>query len=311
MSGGSEKYISELMQSISGDQQERKRIQEKCKLIERNILDGRCATQFRDRVDTTVDAVKEQVLLAAKREKSECQKKLREDIEYLQGDGELSVQEAQEAVDRWNDLSDELFSQLQSDIQMLLEDRLIDTANKLLEEYKEKLCSMAGFLDSGQLMDISVDPFRLIGVEKNDFQIDALVHNVQVEAGQEWVENTNKKWYKPWTWFQEKGFYRKIFKTEQRISNVDLQQAYLGSTEIALHKVIDDFAKFAKEQLDKIRTLYTEEFDRLDGVLKDKLKDLQDATTNEQAVAERILLAQSKCDWLKEIVEKVNSILEI
>jgi len=311
LSGGSEKYISELMQSISGDQQERKRIQEKCKLIERNILDGRCATQFRDRVDTTVDAVKEQVLLAAKREKSECQKKLREDIEYLQGDGELSVQEAQEAVDRWNDLSDELFSQLQSDIQMLLEDRLIDTANKLLEEYKEKLCSMAGFLDSGQLMDISVDPFRLIGVEKNDFQIDALVHNVQVEAGQEWVENTNKKWYKPWTWFQEKGFYRKIFKTEQRISNVDLQQAYLGSTEIALHKVIDDFAKFAKEQLDKIRTLYTEEFDRLDGVLKDKLKDLQDATTNEQAVAERILLAQSKCDWLKEIVEKVNSILEI
>ena len=194
---------------------------------------------------------------------------------------------------------------------MLLEDRMIAAANKLLEEYKKKLCSMAGSLDSGQLMDIAVDPFRLIGVEKNDFQIDALVHNVQVEAGQEWVENTNKKWFKPWTWFQEKGFYRKIFKTVERISKSELQQAFLASTEIAFHKVMDDFAMFAKEQLDKIRKLYTEEFDRLDGVLKDKLKDLQEATTNEQAVAERIQLAQSKCDWLKEIVEKVNSILEI
>ena len=45
--------------------------------------------------------------------------------------------------------------------------------------------------------------------------------------------------------------------------------------------------------------------------MMDKLKDLQDSTANEQAVAERIQLAQSKCDWLKEIVEKVNSILEI
>lgn len=310
-SGGSEKYISELMQSISGDQQEREQIREKCRLLERNVMDGENAKQFRDRVNTIVDAAIEQVKDAAKRKKKECQEKFAEDAKSLKGRGELSMQEAQEKIYRWNIISDRLSTQLQSEVQALLEERLIAAANKLLEEYKEKLSSMVDTLDSGQLMGIAVDPFRLIGVERHNFQIDALAYDVQVKAGQEWVKNTNRKWFKPWTWFQEKGFYRTIFQTVQRVKVDVLYDAYQTSVEIAFQRVVDEFTEHATTQLNKIRAKYAAEFARLNGIVTDKLKDLQDATASEQAIADRIWQAREKCDWLQQIVEKVNRILEI
>lgn len=309
-SGGSEKYISELMQSISGDQQEREQIREKCRLLERNVMDGENAKQFRGRVNTIVDAAIEQVKDAAKRKKKELQGTVRKDIKSLQG-GQLTTQEARRIVDRWNSISDRFSSRLQSEIQTLLEERLSAAANKLLEEYKEKLSSMVDTLDSGQqLVDIAVDPFRLIGVERHNFQIDALAYDVQVQHEVP-MKNPNRVWYKPWAWFQKKIIYKTIFQTEQRVDASELCHVYQTSVEEAFNEVVEKFTEHATEQLNKIRPKYAAEFARLDGIVTNKLKDLQDATASEQAIADRIRQAQEKCDWLQQIVEKVNRILEI
>lgn len=44
------------------------------------------------------------------------------------------------------------------------------------------------------------------------FSVTNLIQSKEVTNGREWVENTNKKWYKPWTWFQEKDTIKQNIK---------------------------------------------------------------------------------------------------
>lgn len=133
----------------------------------------------------------------------------------------------------------------------------------------------------------------------------------EVENGKEWVKNTDKKWYKPWTWFQESGYYKTKYKTVEYVPADELAQGFFNPIEENLYDNGEYAHKYAIKQSNRIATSFKKEFERLDGVLKQKLAELENYATDKTKAEERVKETERRLAWLEEIRERVASILEI
>jgi len=202
----------------------------------------------------------------------------------------------------------------QAELDELIRESLIKTSNALLQEYKKKLVSLTSEMDPNALSGISIDPLKLMGGSvptADDFSVSKLVQSKEVEDGKEWVENTNKKWYKPWTWFQEKGYYKKKYKTVKYVPASDLAQEFFAPIEDNLGINGELAHKHAIRQSNRIAASFNKEFERLDGVLKQKLAELENYATDKTQAEERIKETEKRLAWLNVIKKRVASILEI
>lgn len=145
----------------------------------------------------------------------------------------------------------------------------------------------------------------------NDFSVTKLVQSKEVENGKEWVENTNKKWYKPWTWFQENGYYRTKYKTVKYVPASDLAQEFFAPIKEIVVNDGELAQKHAIKQSNRIVASFNKEFERLDDVLKQKLSELESYATDKTQAEERIKETEKRLAWLEVIKNRVASILEI
>ena len=125
------------------------------------------------------------------------------------------------------------------------------------------------------------------------------------------MENTSKKWYKPWTWFQEKGHYRDIYEDKEYVDGTELAQKFFAPIQELLYENSASAVEYAKEQTRAIKKAFAIKFDELDEVLKRKLGELEACAKDNANIEARIKETQDRLAWLERIQEKVNSILEI
>ena len=168
-------------------------------------------------------------------------------------------------------------------------------------------------LESHSISSINIDPLKLMGgsIVEDDFLIKKLTQSKEVEDGEEWISNTSKKWYKPWTWLQEKGYYRTKYKMVKYIKADELAQEYLAPIQENVYESADSACLYASEQSNKIAKVFSQEFNHLDEVLKSKLSELESFTNDKEKTDERIKECEAKLKWLEKIKGKVESILEI
>ena len=174
--------------------------------------------------------------------------------------------------------------------------------------------SLKDEIDPASLVGVSIDPIKLMTgslASAQDFSFRKLIQEKKVEDGKEWVENTDKKWYKPWTWFQEKGYYRQKYKTVKYIPAGDLAQEFFTPVEDGLYGNGESARKYALKQANRIAAAFNEEFSRLDNVLRAKLAELETIAADGKQAEERIAETERRLAWLETIKSKVASILEI
>ena len=226
---------------------------------------------------------------------------------------ELDIDEAKDEVIRLERFAKRLEPDFQIDLDELIRENLINTGNALLEEYKNKLASLTEELETTNTSGIIIDPLRIMGgsIVDRDLLIKQLTQSKEVEDGKEWVENTSKKWYKPWTWFQEEGYYRQKYKTVKYVDASNLAQEFLAPVQKNVYDNGDKAGSHVLKQSEKISRKFKEEFKRLDNVLKDKLEELESFATDREKAEDRIRESESKLKWLETIKAKVESILEI
>ena len=145
----------------------------------------------------------------------------------------------------------------------------------------------------------------------DDFSVTKLVKSKEVADGKEWVKNTDKKWYKPWTWFQESGYYRTKYKSVKYVPASDLAQEFFAPIKEDVVNNGELARKYEIKQSNKIIASFNKEFERLDGVLKQKLSELESYATDKEHAEERIRKTEERLAWLEVIRNRVASILEI
>lgn len=300
-------------QELAKNREDGERIARQIDIIRKRVDDVKSAQQFKEAVDDAVIKVSDDAKDIIDSIVQKYQAKIRQKMDDLRGQ-ELVLDEVKDEVRDLERYAKKLEPDFQAELDDLIRENLIKTSNVLLQEYRKKLSSLTNEIDPNALAGISIDPLKLMGGTipiVDDFTVKKLVQSKEVKDGKEWVENTNKKWYKPWTWFQESGYYRTKYKTVKYVQASDLAQEFFAPIkEIVLNN--GEFAqKYAIKQSNRIVASFNKEFERLDGVLKQKLSELESYATDKTQAEKRIRETEERLAWLEVIKNRVTSILEI
>ena len=305
------KAFEKIKKELSESEEKRKKIQSDIQEIKRKVNDIKKARQFEKDMDEAIDRINKQSKELIDEIQYKYQQQLSKQLLQMRGRS-LTLPEAIELGQQLKVKSEKLDHQFQDDLSKLLQKQLIEAASKVLERYKEKIASFAA--DMSNPNTIVIDPIQLVGstIPKVDEDfIQKLKKTRRVADGQEWIPNTDKAWYKPWTWFQEEGYYRTLFKDVQFVSDRELAQDLLKPIQRNLRENIANAHSHALVQSGKVKEYFMKEFEKMKKVLKSKMDELDEAANKENHTKEEIDKIKKNLDWLERIQNKFNEIVEI
>lgn len=300
-------------QELAKNHEDSERIALQIETIRKKIDDVKSAQNFRVAVDNAVIGVSDDAKEIIDSIVQKYQAKIRQKIDDLRGQ-KLDMDDVMNEVYRLELYAKSLEPNFQADLDELIRENLIKTSKALLQEYKKKLESLTSEVDSDALAGISIDPIKLMEgtvPTADTFSVTNLIQSKEVTNGREWVENTNKKWYKPWTWFQEKGYYKTKYKTVHYVPASDLAQEFFAPIKETVINNGELAQKYVIRQSNRIAASFNKEFERLDDMLKQKLSELESYATDKSQAEKRIKETEKRLKWLEGIQKQVASILEI
>ena len=300
-------------QELAKNHEDSERIALQIETIRKKIDDVKSAQNFRVAVDNAVIGVSDDAKEIIDNIVQKYQAKIRQKIDDLRGQ-ELDMDDVMNEVYRLELYAKSLEPNFQADLDELIRENLIKTSKALLQEYKKKLESLTSEVDSDALAGISIDPIKLMEgtvPTADTFSVTNLIQSKEVTNGREWVENTNKEWYKPWTWFQEKGYYKTKYKTVHYVPASDLAQEFFAPIKETVINNGELAQKYVIRQSNRIAASFNKEFERLDDMLKQKLSELESYATDKSQAEKRIKETEKRLKWLEGIQKQVASILEI
>lgn len=303
----SAKSFETTKREIAENQDKQKEILSNIESIKKKLASGEEAKRFKDRIeqinyDKEIRKMANGVIMTA-------QEKITEQLSSC--GAKISTREAEELCRQFARFADNLQAEVQVKLEDLIGNHVHKSAMDLLEEYRKKISELAQDIKAG---NISIDPFELMsGDISTDVSslIDNLTETEQVKVDEVWVKNTDKKWYKPWTWFQEKGHWRSIYEDKEYVDGTKLAQRFFAPVQEQLYENNNNAIEYAKAQTKKIKQEFFKKFSELDDVLKKKLQELEECAKDNENIERRIKESQEKLKWLEEIQTKTRAILDI
>ena len=141
--------------------------------------------------------------------------------------------------------------------------------------------------------------------------VDNLKETKRVKVDTVCVKNTDKKWYKPWTWFQESGHYKDVYENQEYVDGTKLAQAFFAPVQQQLYENGQSAVEYAKEQTALLKREFSKKFAELDAILIQKLKEMEECAKDSQDIECRIQESQAKLKWLEDIQNRIKEILDI
>ena len=303
----SAKSFETTKQEITENQDKQKEILANIEVIKKKLASGEDAKRFKNRIeqinyDSEIRKMANDVIMVA-------QKKITEQLSS--SDTKMSKREAEELCRQFARFADNLQAEVQVKLEELIGNHVHKSATDLLEEYRKKISELAQDVNVG---NVPIDPFELMA---GDISIDvpSLINNLteteSVKVDEVWIENTNKKWYKPWTWLQEKGHWKDIYEDKEYINGTKLAQRFFAPIQEQLYENSNNAVEYAKAQAKKIKQDFSKKFAVLDTVLEKKLQELEDCANDNKNIERRIHESRAKLKWLEEIQIKTKAILDI
>ncbi len=281
--------------------------------IQKNINDGESAKEFKSAVSRAVEETKCRIKEAVDDIVIKYDEKLVVQTNPAKGK-ELNIEEAKKEVADLKNFAKRLEPEFEQELNCIIKDNLVLTANTLLEEYRKKLASMAEEIALNDSEKIKIVPWNLMsGSVENvgDFTVERFTRSKKVEDGKEWIKNSSRKWYKPWTWFQEEGYYRTKYKEIEVVNTSELVQEFLRPIQEMISKNSSNASSYACEQCENILSYFNKKFEELNNELKSKLNKLKECMDDKKNAEDIIADCSQNLEWLESIQAEVESILEI
>lgn len=303
----SAKSFETTKQEITENQDKQKEILAHIKVIKKKLASGEDAKHFKSRIeqinyDSEIRKMANDVIIVAQRKITE---------QLSSSDTKISKREAEELCRQFARFADNLQAEVQVKLEELIGNHVHKSAADLLKEYKKKISELAQDVNVG---NVSIDPFELMAGDIST-DVSSLINNLteteSVKVDEVWVENTSKKWFKPWTWFQEKGHWKNVYEEKEYVDGTKLAQRFFAPIQEQLYENNNNAIEYAKAQTKKIKQDFSKKFVELDTVLQEKLQELEDCANDNKNIEYRIRESQAKLKWLEEIQIKTKAILDI
>ena len=302
----SAKSVKELETTIASSDEDRKRITQQITDIKEEIGNGEKTKEFRKQIDK-IDYSKEitercrQIRLGAQETITNCFDDVR--------DGDLSHAEADKKCREFMKTAEDVRIRVELALEDLVQNTVQKNAEDLLAQYKQRLSTLLG-------KEVNIGELNVLELMKGDLPstsdiISGATVTREEVVGRQWVKNTNKKWYKFWTWFDDDGYYKDVYGSKEYINGSKLKSMFIEPIETQLIKNIDLAKTHATRETKKIKDNLTKQFDELDKVLVMKLDDLAGFEKNKEEIEKRGKEAKEHLDWLNAISKRVDDILDV
>ena len=295
-------------QEITQNQDKRKEILAIIDHINKKLASGASAKKFKEQIDKI--NYDDEIKKAEEKVVHKAQIDIQNQIHGSAFD-KMSKRDAEMMCTSFARFADNLQAEVQVQLEELINKHIYKNANDLLEQYSNKLSELAEDIQVG---GVAIAPFAIMnGDMTTDAQalINDLTTTEKVKVGEEWVENTNKRWWKPWTWFQEKGHFRDVYEDREYVNGTRLAEQFFTPMQELLYANGMAAVEYAKEQTCVIKREFAKKFDELDRVLQDKLKELGEYASDRKNVEKRIQETKARLAWLEDIKNRTNAILDI
>lgn len=296
-------------QEIAENENKHKEIIEEINKIKEKINNGEEAKKFKDKIDS-INFDKE-IDKATRAISNDAQSRVRKIID--KSDTKIKKYVAEALINEYRVDCENLQAEIKVKLEDIVTKNIKNNAEALMKEYIDRVSSISSDIE---FSSINTDPFELVKGEiaslNNGQQlIDKLTECEYEKIGEEWVENTNKKWYKPWTWFQESGHWEGVYENVEYVDGKKLTKQFFAPIEAILLDNNKNAIKYAKYQSKEIKKYFMNQFDKIDKILKVKLTELEHYTQDKKLIEKDIEDSKKKLNWLENIQDRVKEILEI
>ena len=295
-------------QEIAQNQDKQKEILATIDHINKKLASGASAKKFKEQIDKI--NYDDEIKKAEEKVVNKAQTDIQNQIHGSAFD-KMSKRDAEMMCTSFARFADNLQAEVQVQLEELINKHIYKNANDLLEQCSNKLSELAEDIQVG---GVAIAPFAIMnGDMTTDAQalINDLTTTEKVKVGEEWVENTNKRWWKPWTWFQEKGHFRDVYEDREYVNGTRLAEQFFTPIQELLYANGMAAVEYAKEQTRVIKREFAKKFDELDRVLQDKLKELGEYASDQKNVEKRIQETKARLAWLEDIKNRTSAILDI
>ena len=307
----SAKSFEKTKEEIATNQERKNEIIAQIEAINQKLKNGEDAKKFKKIIDDlnydneikkTADEIIKEAQLEIQAQLSSCERK-------------LTKSEAENICKVFAAFSDDLQAKVQVKLEDVITKQVQNNAQQLLEQYKAKIIELSSEIQVG---DVNVNPFELLNGDMDSIAnansiVNSLVKEETIVVKESrWVENTSKKWYKPWTWFQESGHWTdEITEKREYIDGSELAKKFFAPIQKQLFTNSKNAVDYAKTQTAIIKKEFKAKFDELDAVLEKKLSELKDCATDAENTDKIIQQTKDRLAWLENIQTKIEAILEI
>lgn len=307
----SAKTFENTKQEIATNQEKKNEILAQIEAINSKLKNGEEAKAFKDTIDrlnydseikVTADKIIKEAQAEISAQLSSCERR-------------LSKIEAENICKVFLSFADDLQANVQVKLEEVITKQIQTNAQELLEQYKSKINELSGDL---KISDINVSPFELINGEVSTFanttnMVNSLVKEETVVVKESrWIENTSKKWYKPWTWFSSSGHWTdEITEKREFIEGGELAKKFFAPIQKQLFTNSKNAQDYAKSQTMAIKKEFKNKFDELDKILEMKFEELKVYATDAENTEVQIQETKKRLEWLENIQNKIEAILEI
>ena len=300
--------MQDLLTDLQQDEGKREKLQQDIQRCEQLIQSGN-TDKLEEQIGRSIEEVKKQINKNAERIFTQMNKQ----VARVDSNSEFPLDEASRLIANLMRKSKEIQSDLQSQLEKMIDDTVGLTAQKLIEDYNsqyQELLSGSISKSIGTSIDIAMSALP----DSRDFVARYQDQKTWKEkTGEKWIENKNKKWYKPWTWFQESGHYEDVY--EQRhieyVKGSYINDEYISRILESIDDNVDDGKVEAKLEAKEFEKWFRQQLKEINKKVQEKITELKEATSSKEAVQKNIQDNKAKVAWLQDFEKELNDILRV
>lgn len=302
---------AKMMSSIQNNESSRNEIHQQLETIKGILAEGEEAKKFRSRIEA-LDMMKD-----AKKRIREVRAKISKELNPSSGKGAMTTLEVQQMMMKLNNTVMHLQSDVKTELENIINDVIVENANTIMEEYTEHIHKLiqSGVVREQQYSGLNDDigvGFLEMDIPNAQEIINSYKYEETYDTGEvEWVENTNKKWYKPWTWFEASGYNRAIYANREMVDYSTVENEYLTPIISSFNENLESAQNTAKDEAKQFKKFFLRQLEELQEALKKKVEENEELTRNQSSIDARIESEKEKAAWLEKFLAQLDAVLEI
>lgn len=294
---------SKAIEKLNKDKAEMDKLAEQLKVILGILEKGDKAGQLKQRIEKI--SVEEEIAERWEECNDEFQKRLNQLEDWKI---KVALEDAPKHANALSSQMSDLTMKFGVDLQNIIDQIVKQEALTLKQEYDNYLKELIG----GDF-DHDIDPAEIVGslasVTVDDF-IDFDQYSSREKVGEHYVENTDKKWYKFWTWLQPDGYWIDDYADFVYFEDI-VNQEILPQIEDFVDETEKLYLQEVKKQIRQLKTHFIEYFDELDMLLKEKIRDREACLSDQGRLEKEIETSTRNLAWLAGIKKELSEVLSV